>query len=90
MGWDYGLSSSADQQLNSVNSDSQFKEQTILLQDIDAMHRCKEQKWRGSEGDRRKKRQSRSEGGRQAVKGSVLGTIQRGDPAWITLVAVLS
>lgn len=52
--------------------------------------RYEEQKWRGSEGDRRKKRQSGSEGGRQAVKDSVLGTIQRGHPAWITLAVVLS
>lgn len=36
MGWDYGLSSSTDQQ---VNSDLQIKEQTILLRDRDAKNR---------------------------------------------------
>lgn len=52
--------------------------------------RNEEQKWRGSEGDRIKKRQSGSEGGRQAVKGSVLRATQKNHPASATLAVVLS
>lgn len=44
----------------------------------------------GFRGGSKKEIQSGNEGGRQAVKGRVLGTTQRDHPAWITLAAVLS